>query len=276
VDRIERNKSCNFWILFLKEIMRKLILILCFVILSISLVTSQTKTGGRAKVGGTAKVGRAAAAGGGGWTLISSVEGLSVGGNTITTSAINTTGADLIVIVALWYDLPMDASGFSDNQTNSYFLSSTSSPVVGSRCAIAYVYAPAVSSSHTFTFNATGGAPTIFVMAFSGALADVIDQQNVSGHSGSGTTSPPQVTGSITPSVNNSLIITGIATVADSGGHTVASPFILSNQANGVSGNSMAGGAAYYIQPTAGAITASWSWSDTAGVATIIASFKPE
>jgi hypothetical protein len=95
-------------------------------------------------------------------------------------------------------------------------------------------------------------------MAFSGANASPFDQEN-------GVSSGTQP-GSINPSEDGSLIITahcafgGAATVA--GFTTVSTAF--------APGTNMAGGMAYYIQPTAAAINPTWSETGTLAIASFL------
>ncbi len=86
-----------------------------------------------------------------------------------------------------------------------------------------------------------------------------------------GTTLQP---GSVTPSENNELIVTGLG-FYPSGVLSVNSSFTISDQVNYVSSAAMGLGAAYLVQGTAGAVNPTWTDSTTAtSLAAVIATFK--
>jgi hypothetical protein len=96
--------------------------------------------------------------------------------------------------------------------------------------------------------------PAIQAYAFAGVTA--YDSQE----NGAVGTSSPLAVGSVTPSVNGALFFTGMTSGA-SHPDTQPSGFtgLLSNTFTG--GSNFQGSAAYYIQPTAAALNAAWTWS---------------
>lgn len=193
--------------------------------------------------------------------------GAATGGST-TTSAINTTGANLIIIACSGNGV---VASPTDSKSNTWTaLTSRTSGVIGAT-RIFYCLNPTVGSGHTFT--CASGFPTVTVTAWSGAAtSSVFDVEN--GATSSSATS--LATGSVTPANANSLIIAAIGmsdqmtgTGAINGGFTVA------NAIYGQPGVTEGGGQAYLIQTSAAAANPTWSnWSPAGSCAAAIAVFK--
>jgi hypothetical protein len=174
-----------------------------------------------------------------------------------TSAAIDCSGADLIVIFT-------DTGDPTDSQSNSYTALSTYA--FGQR--LFYKQAPSVSASQTFTV--TGGtAPSILVAVFSGSIATPFDQEN--GHGDFGATS--QQPGSITPTVDNELIVSGLYANAGSIA-TVDSGMTITDAEGFVGGVHFSVGLAYKIQTTLAAINPTWTWTTSVSNGANIASFK--
>lgn len=161
-------------------------------------------------------------------------------------SAIDTTGATLLLAALLWYTGGSFVS-FVDTKGNTWVaLTQYSSTNRGVR--LYYVLSPTVGSGHTFTLSASFGS--FALAAFSGVTA--FDSGKDSGDFSNSTTT--QQPGSLTPSENNCLVI-GAATVGDTTVNTaptIDAPFATSD-AFGWDGNGVGGGLWYDIQTTAGA-----------------------
>lgn len=200
------------------------------------------------------------------FSLISNVGAGSAIGNDITTAAIDTTGASLLVVCV--NDYTVNASTLSDSKGNTWTgLTAKMSTTAESK--LYYCKNPTVGTGHTFTAAGTSIYATINVAAFSGAhLTAPFDQQN--GATTAGATS--LATGSITPSENNELIIAGISNV--SAARSIDAGFTIANQVNYAAGFHYGGAIAYLIQTTAGAVNPSWSWTGSGEAAAVIASFK--
>lgn len=191
------------------------------------------------------------------------------GANGVTSDAIDTTGADFLVAVAC--DFTSGSGGtFSDSKSNTWN-TLTASSVGFTRTQIAWCVPSSVGTGHTFGFNGTRTYPAIAVMAFSGVDATPFDQQN--GNTGSGVTS--LTTGSITPSVNGSLLFTGIGFGSSFSASSINESFTQGTPVSYVPGNNFGVIGAYRIQATAAAINPQWSWTGSAEVAARIASFAP-
>lgn len=187
----------------------------------------------------------------------------------VTAGTFDTTGANLIVLVIADY-VGFGASPTpTDNQSNTWTGLTAQTGAGSTHCRIWYVYNPTTSATHTFTSPDTGQArfPVILMAAFSGAVASPADQQN--GNTDTGTS---LATGSITPSENEELIISGIAFNA-TGGATVNESMTETNDQAYNAGVNMAGVMAYKIQTTATAINPTWTISSSEGAA-VVASFK--
>ena len=192
----------------------------------------------------------------------------------ITTTAIDTTGANFIVIVPGAYNPTQGANPvtINDSKTNSWtslaFYNTGSN--IGS--SIWYAASPTVGTGHTFTLHGAGYS-TLCVAAFSGLSASPFDQQNGLGTTGS--SSGPFRPGSITPANNGSLIITGIAASGNTAPFTIDSGFTVAVTEAGNAGASFPSSIAYLVQTTASAVNPGWTSSiGSAQWAVTIASFK--
>lgn len=182
----------------------------------------------------------------------------------------NTTGATLIVCAASYFKSAV-ITAFTDSKSNTYTaLTPQVSTTFNQAIKIYYVMNPTVGSSHTLTV--TGGYVSLACAAFSGMVtASPFDVENKAENTSSNTIQP----GSITPSVNGSLIIGAESNgnnrtfSSEDSGFTVA-------DSNGGGGNSMPVGLSYFFQTTAAAINPTLTIQATAlAIVTTTASFKP-
>lgn len=201
-----------------------------------------------------------------GFNLVSHTIGTASPGP-ITTPGIDTTGATLIVI-GLTQLNAVTFSTISDSNSNTWTPLTAQIGASQPYSQLFYCISPIVGPGHTFT--ATGGAfivGSIMVQAWKGGTG-TFDVQ--SGATGFGTTLQ---TGSVTPSVNNSLIVTALS--VDN------SPTSIDSVSGGfaISDSSIAqtpGGMAWFVQGTAAAINPTWSWTSAGSdAAATIATFKP-
>lgn len=203
-----------------------------------------------------------------GCTGICLVADVAVGGNgsTATTAAINTTGANFCVAVASYYTNSADT--VSDSKSNTWTELTRYTNAAFQRVVIWYAKNPTVGSGHTFTLGSGASTfPAIAAACFSGVdTSSPFDQEN-----GSANTKTP---GSVTPTQNNELIITGISTLTGAGTTpTVDSGFTVTGAHANSASNYTGYGLAYKIQTTAAAVNPTWSSTDT-NWATDIATFK--
>lgn len=122
-----------------------------------------------------------------------------------TSSAIDTTGANLIVVTVTWYIAGGATMSVSDSKSNTW--TARTDYISGGAVSIQtfYCYSPTVGSGHTFTFSGTANSySSATIAAFSGIAASPYDAENGTNYP-SGTTA--YQTGSVTPSQANTLII---------------------------------------------------------------------
>jgi hypothetical protein len=178
----------------------------------------------------------------------------------VTTSAINTTGADLIVIVVASYNGTVSPT---DSQTNTW----TAGPLGSNglyQIDTYYCVSPTTNASHTFSFSESTTYPGIAVYAASGV--DTGDAFEASNWSNTG------ATGSITPVNDGALIITGLChdnTFAS----TSVTGFTVDTGTDYGGSNNMGVSLGVMTQGTAATVSETWS-AGTARTANIIA-FNP-
>ena len=187
--------------------------------------------------------------------------------NTVSASLLNSTGANLIVIVIGTENTTVS---LSDNKFNTWTLIRTDT-TTSDYLKTYYCYSPTVGTGHSFNVTSIGGYPAIAVAGFNNVSASPLDQQNGFGTTGVNSIQP----GSITPSANNYLVVTGFMT--DFGSTfptpTVSAAFTLTD-AIPLSGTSVGVGMAYQIQTIASGANPTWSGFATGHAISSIVSFK--
>lgn len=189
----------------------------------------------------------------------------------VTTSAIDTTGADLIIVSAGWFG-NVSPFNITDSKGNSWTALTQQTEGSGVRARLWYVQNPTVGSGHTFTTDMSGGVgyPSIDVTAWSGSVSTPFDVEN--GNTGNASTIQP---GSITPSVDNCLVVTGLSFDNNSGGAvSIDSGFTIAETVAYESTHHEGSALAYKIQTTAGAVNPTWNITTSAPIAATIAAFK--
>lgn len=195
------------------------------------------------------------------------------GANTFTTPAIVATGATLLVAVVAVVATSAPAV-VSDSSGNTW-MPLTAQSIAGQQAGqIFYVANPTVSAAQTFTVTGTAISGSMVVFVFSGIVtASPFDQQNGAKTTGSSSIQP----GSITPSVNGELVVTGFTY------GVVSAPIVVDNVATslftvagslGVSGTNYGAFGAWGVQPTAAAINPTWGVLGGTNFTAMIASFK--
>jgi hypothetical protein len=183
--------------------------------------------------------------------------------NIVTTSAIDTTGANLIVIATAKFN--SNAITVSDSKGNTWTpLTARTGGAVHSR--IYYCFNPTVGSGHTFSISGTNVFPSIGVGAFGGV--DAYEAESGS----SSTTGTSRQPGALVPSVDGCLVISGCATGA--GTPAIDSGFS-ENTVSFASGQHASVGIGRLIQATAASVNPTWSWTGSANNAVTLAVFTP-
>lgn len=202
-----------------------------------------------------------------GYAYLSSAINGTTDFSNVTTGAINTSGATLLVVL-------ISSSGAAnltptDSQGNTW-THAQSNTCTGTANRIFYCVNPSTSASHTFSVSGSFRFPAIAAYAFSGADPSPLDVTN--GHD-NGTTTSAFNTGSVTPSVDNCLIVAGLCNNVSSAA-TIDSGFTaLSYQSGGSTSQSL--GTGYLIQGGAGAVNPTFSWSGACDADASIVVFKP-
>ncbi len=189
------------------------------------------------------------------------------GVNGATTSAIDTTGANLIVLVVSYYGT---APTVSDSKGNTWTARTAYTRSVATVREY-YCQGGTVGSGHTFTVSGASSFSSVGALSFSGADAAPYDTENGGGNSGSATTQP----GSITPSVNDCLIVSATGWNSD-GSISINASFTGLLQLAPGNAQNFGTGIAYLIQTTAAAVnpTITNTASSSQYVATTQAAFK--
>lgn len=191
-----------------------------------------------------------------------------------TTAGITTTTADLIVIAVEYYKgtgaTPTDSvGGGAGNTWNA--LTAYASASGNSEVRIYWCNPTNVGASHTF--STTADFSGLCVLAVSGARTATTPFDQETGSAG-GSSANPQGPGSITPSVNGCLVVTGFYQAVPFGAPGIPSGY--TSFGNWGVGSAFPGGAAYQIQTTATATNPTRTPSSAGdSYATNVASFFP-
>lgn len=189
-----------------------------------------------------------------------------------TTTGIDTTGADFIVIGVAWYDAVTATPTVSDSKGNTWTALTLSSMSLGDGSErLYYCKNPTVGSGHTFSVSGTSIYSPIFVNCFSGGSAAELDQQNTFDYTAGFTSVQP---GSLTPAADDSLIITGIHIYSNSSAYGINGGFTAQVQPWSTP-VTQGGGMAYLIQTTATPVNPTWSWTTNSFAALSMAVFRP-
>jgi len=190
------------------------------------------------------------------------------GSTPLTSGSINTTGASLLIAYSGVY-IGTSNPAFSDSKSNTWTGLTNIADSQNSR--LWYAYNATVGSGHTFTIS---GDSDLFnqafcVIALSGALtSNPFDIQNTNSNSLQSTIAP----GSITPSQDNEIIVTGFASGAQNTTPAIGSSFTLADSTIG-SGHGVIG-IAYLTQMSSSAVNPTWTGEPANNNQASIASFK--
>ena len=207
------------------------------------------------------------------WTLIANTSIGSPDVNAVTSSSINTSGANLIIINVGFYKGINNPLAPTDSNSNTWL---TPGPVTVAGDFVNEIFLvtnPIVGSGHTFTFGDNSTFPSFEVEAWS-----FVDGTNTDANSnnGGGVAATTLSTGSITPPDNGSLVIAGCMVVDTVGTIPTAidSSFTLGDTEAIVAGQCQGSGIAYYVQPTSAAVNPTFTFNNSTRAAATIISFK--
>lgn len=188
--------------------------------------------------------------------------------NSVTTSSIDTTGANLIIL-GVSYNTGATPT-ITDSEGNTWTALTAHALGSNGTSRIYYCYNPTVGSGHTFSNTGSSNYSVVSAQAFSGALSTPFDQENGSTNPASSTLSP----GSVTPSVDNEVVISHFM-FSVAGTASVNGGFSTPTQADFSGGNNYGGAMAYLVQTTATAANPQWtSGGGATGLAGSNATFK--
>lgn len=185
----------------------------------------------------------------------------------VTTTAIDTTGCDLLVANIFWSNGAKPAAVVTDSKSNTW-TAATKRNASDAANRFYYCQPTSVGSGHTFTIGPPNVFGGIIVLGFSGVkVSSPFDGEN-----GANSASASSLaTGSLAPTEDNCLLVYGCTTA---GNITAVDVGTLQETANGSSGVTYGGGVGYQIQTTATARNPSFSASVTNQMAASILAFK--
>lgn len=206
------------------------------------------------------------------YTYLAHVKVGSADLNTVTTGAIDTSGADILIAYIAEIESATDAT-LTDSKTNTWAqLTERKDAGVSLLGRMFYAKNATVGSGHTFTVTSSNGAPAICVAAFSGShLTAPLDQQNGVVDVDAGLSN---ITGSITPSEDNCLVITGLGFTGNSATITIDGSYAITDQIDYAGATNKGAALAYAIQTSLAASNRTWTYSTNEYAVTTIASFK--
>ncbi len=190
------------------------------------------------------------------FSLITSVSaGGSDGGNSVTTVGVDTTGADFLVACVSRYS-GGGAAPLTDSKSNTW--TPLTDRIVGTAagCRLYYCASPTVGSGHTFSASGTGVYPSVAALAFSGANVASVFGAESAGGGGDGQTSVQP--GSLTPSEDNALWVTGVISY-NGNVQSIDGGFTAQELVANVGGQHVSLGLAFLIQTSAAAANPTWS-----------------
>jgi hypothetical protein len=200
---------------------------------------------------------------GAGYALVSATAGFT-NSSEADSPAMDTRGANLIICCVGSY--ASTSFTLTDSLGNTWTALTTYGGSAAT-CKLFYCLSPLTGSAQTFKVTGVF-APTISIAAFSRSSSSTFDVSN--GSSGSGTSINP---GSITPSQDNEIIITGV--VADNTSNSsIDSGFTIAAQASGQVGISVGSMISYKFQTSASASNPTATNSGAITMAVSIAAFK--
>lgn len=201
--------------------------------------------------------------------LISNTGAGSTNGLAVTTSAIDTTGANFIIVVIAGNG-NISAATLSDSKSNTWS-TVTESNTGTSRAQLFYAFNPIVGTGHTFSTNSVASNfVSLCVASFSGVTATAFDTQSHFEGDGSDTSIQP---GSITPFGSDQLIVSALGDFTTDT-ISIDSSFTITDQIPSQFAVRYGCALAYLAQTGQSAVNPTWSWANDALATTTIATFK--
>lgn len=201
----------------------------------------------------------------------------NIDNDTATTAAIDTTGANFLIAVVADYP-GSDPAVISDSKSNTWTEIHVDSQAL--RIKVYMATSPTVGSGHTFTASGVESYNAISVAAFSGVMAgaDPTDGENSAGNFLATSGEP----GSVTPTVNNDLLVVIGGTDLETLPYSIDDGFTMDEQNEPDLFASYGSLIAHKIQTSAGAENPTVTFNDTTyfnlyqvAIKAALATFKP-
>jgi len=216
------------------------------------------------------------------WTCIAHAQVAPSGTTGGTVSNVNCASANLIVLNVTGVGTAGVSTlvSVSDSVNGATYTRLGYSPSTGPGAAqtiLYYLTSPTVSTSMSFTVSGSSAFyGTMDVQCFHDTSGTPSYDTPNSNGAYSSTGSATEQAGSITPSVNNALLVATIANnVTPSTTMSINSSFTITDQNAQIGGQVVQSGMAWYVQPTAAAINPTWSVSAATNAGMAIMAFKP-
>lgn len=194
-----------------------------------------------------------------GFSLVASAASAGMLLGPVTTSAIDTTGANLLVVAVSQYN-GATIGTLTDSKGNTWIGLTAVTGSAETYARLYYCPSPTVGSSHTFTFDNGGSLGGLYgvvaIQAWSGANASPFDTQNGATAGGGGLSAIQP--GSVTPSQNNSLIVTSFS-ASHMTGYSIDGSCTITANVDYFSGVNEGLAMAYLVLGTAAATNPTWS-----------------
>jgi hypothetical protein len=184
----------------------------------------------------------------------------------VTTGAIDTTGANFLVVAAA-SSFGGTGATLTDSKGNAW-TPLTPQGIVNGRSRLYYCLSPIVGSGHTFSYTGSEIYPSIAVQAWGGMPSAAFVAE-----AGASTTSETTLaTGDIVPGGNNRLFIAAVTGQGSTA--SIDSDFTISDSLPFVFAESYQIGLAYYIQGTGATLNPAWTLNVTEPMAVTGACFS--
>jgi hypothetical protein len=196
---------------------------------------------------------------------------------TVTTDAINTTGANLLVVSVHFFNSNFASSGatVSDSKGNTWTgATARVTDTTHNGVRFFYCFSPSVGSGHTVTFP-TGSSgicwPTVTFSAWSDAVSSLVGENGTATASNVITLS----TGSVVPSASFPAIVISALTYQGTSPSVSGGSLAIEESVayDGATGGHEGGVMAYEIQAAGASIGATWNWTTASDAAVSIIAF---
>jgi hypothetical protein len=195
----------------------------------------------------------------------------STDNDTLTTGSIDTSGCTLLIL-GLTSFVTAASTAPTDSKSNVWQLVANRDPggAGAARVEIWVCYRPIVGSGHTFSHNVTNSYPAITVYGYDIDFVPLIPDQANSNTNASTTT---LATGSVTPTLNNELLIT-VATINNVGWSSIDGGFTINGNIVGITGQRFTHAMAYLVQTTATAANPTWTAAGSGEATAVIMTLR--